>query len=330
MKRILIIIGVCLAVLLIGNIFTIGGKIGAIPTVGNYMEGIFYVAIVVAVVYYIIRPIYCIQHAPESPKLSCDSEMSADDLHSFGRRLALNCYYIADETMRNRHCKLLRQNIEKNAGNKLELQSIIDKELKLRFKGDSTLKVKGIDRRIIEWAKTVFVTTSISQSSKLDTALVFYLNLKMMEDIIRASGFRPSRKQLIKTYARIVTTAIVAYGVSEVLEDADLEDIAGTVVDTAGDASDSILPDVLHGAIDNIGSWIGKSTMGFLLKSAGDGAVNCLLTLRIGFVTKQYLRYGRAAITGSRNRSQTRKTARREAYKHIKDIVVSSREEVNP
>lgn len=330
MKRILIIIGVCLSVLLVGNIFTIGGKLGEIPSVGNYVEGFFYVAIVVAVVYYIVRPIYRIEHSPELPKLSRDNEMSAVDLHAFGRRLAANCYYISDETIRNKHCKLLRQNIEKNAGNKLELQSIIDNELKLRFNGNKSLNVKGIDRRIVEWGKTVFVTTSISQSSKLDTALVFYLNLKMMEDIIRASGFRPNRKQLLKTYGRILTTAIVAYGVSEVLEDADLEDIAGTVIDTSADALDSILPEILHGTIDNIGSWLGKTTLAFLLKSAGDGAVNCLLTLRVGFVTKQYLRYGRAAITGSRNRRETRKAARREAYKHIKDIVVSTREEVKP
>lgn len=325
MKRFLIAVAVCAIVLLLGNIFTIGDKLGAIPTVGNYVEGAFYVAIVIAVCYYVIKPFYRIYSAPELPKLSSDEQMSIAEMRKLSRQLARNCYYITDDTQRNEHSRQLSRTVEKYSGNKLELQAIIDNELKLRFKGDSKLKVKGIDRRIIEWAKTVFVTTSISQSSKIDTALVFYLNLKMIEDIIRASGFRPTRNQLLKTYGRILSTAFIAYGVSEVLEDADFEELAGSVVDTS---SDAIGEAVSQTFLENIGNWLGSSLIGAVLKSATDGAVNTLLTLRVGFVTRQYLREGRVAVSGSKSRSKTRKLARREAYKHIKDIVVSSRAEI--
>lgn len=320
MKRILIAVGVCLAVLLLGNIFAIGDKLSCIPTVGAYVEGIFYIALVVVVCYYVVRPIYRIQHAPELPKLSCDNDMPVTELRTFGRRLAQNCHHITDSKERKEHSRELAQNVEKYSHNKTELQAVIDDELKQRC--------NDINRRILGWAKTVFVTTSISQSSRIDTALVLYLNLKMIEDLVRASGFRPNKTQMIKTYGRILSTAIIAYGVSEVLEDADLEEIVGSVAGQAGEAAESAIPELTNSIVDNICSWFGKSLLGGILKSAGDGAVNALLTLRIGYVTRQYLLKGRAAVTGSRNRAATRRLARREAWRNIKGLVKTCTEEV--
>lgn len=317
MKRILIAVGVCLAVLLLGNIFAIGDKLSCIPTVGAYVEGIFYIALVVVVCYYVVRPIYRIQHAPELPKLSCDNDIPVAELRTFGRRLAQNCHHITDAKERKQHSRELARNVEKYSHNKTELQVVINTELEQRC--------NDINRRILGWAKTVFVTTSISQSSRIDTALVLYLNLKMIEDLVHASGFRPNKTQMIKTYGRILSTAIIAYGVSEVLEDTDLEEIVGSV---AGEATEGVIPELTSGILENIGSLLGKSLLGGILKSAGDGAVNALLTLRIGYVTRQYLLKGRVAVTGSRNRAATRRLARREAWRNIKGLVKTCTEEV--
>ena len=284
---------------------------------GAYVEGIFYIALVVVVCYYVVRPIYRIQHAPELPKLSCDNEIPVAELRTFGRRLAQNCHHITDAKERKEHSRELAQNVEKYSHNKTELQAVINTELEQRC--------NDINRRILGWAKTVFVTTSISQSSRIDTALMLYLNLKMIEDLVRASGFRPNKTQMIKTYGRILSTAIIAYGVSEVLEDADLEEIVGGV---AGEATEGVIPELTNSILENIGSWVGKALLGGVLKSAGDGAVNALLTLRIGYVTRQYLLKGRAAVTGSRNRAATRRLARREAWRNIKGLVKTCTEEV--
>lgn len=83
-----------------------------------------------------------------------------------------------------------------------ELVQIISEELKLRIEGGElketsgpriedmySVRIIGINRRIIEWAKSVFMITAISQNGKLDTVSVLYMNYKMIEDVIMASGF---------------------------------------------------------------------------------------------------------------------------------------------
>ena len=74
-----------------------------------------------------------------------------------------------------------------------------------------SVRIIGINRRIIEWAKSVFMITAISQNGKLDTVSVLYMNYKMIEDVIMASGFRPTRQQLFRQYVNILVTSIKTY-----------------------------------------------------------------------------------------------------------------------
>ncbi|MCQ5209080.1 hypothetical protein NE467_24415, partial [Bacteroides thetaiotaomicron] len=68
-----------------------------------------------------------------------------------------------------------------------------------------------INRPVIEWAKSVIMITAISQNGKLDTVSVIYMNYKMIEVVIVASGFRPTRQQLFRQFVNILVTSLMTF-----------------------------------------------------------------------------------------------------------------------
>lgn len=296
-----------IGIILLGNIIVIGDKIGTITH--PYVEIFFYGIVLLLFAMFIIRPIIRVHYAPELPKLNIDGQYSKIDLYKFGKKLANNCNYIADQSSRNAHRKLLMQEITVNVMNEEELRNIINKELTRRFEGDENSK--GIHQRIKDWALSVFMVTAISQNSKIDTLSVLYLNYKMIEDIVYSSGFRPNNRQLFNLYRRVLSTALISYVSSEMINDIDvsnhIEEDANNII---GEESN------IESFIDKLSSIPGAS---LLMGSVIDGTLNSLLTLRIGYVTKRYLIEGSESF--STNKKTIRKQAIEDAIKTIPDIV---------
>jgi len=306
MKRNLIII-VCiflgtLLILLTGNVITIGEKLTQI-TQTVYFEYAFYLLILVLLIVYVLIPIWKLHHAPEFPVLNIEAEDADEkhyaDLHKFAKRLQHNCNYLPVEK-REAHAKLLQTKLEavEERADIDELASLIKDELDLRF--------ENVDRTINEWGKTVFMITTLSQNGKLDALTVLVVNFKMIADVIAASGFRPTTPQLFKQYCRILVTALFSYYLSE-----SLAETADIVIPLGGDDAANIVSDIDPNSVDisdadfsNVFSSV--KIPGFVTASLLDGFINTALTLRIGYVTKAYLRKGSAELEGKKGRSVRR------------------------
>lgn len=281
MKRnLLLIIGVfigVLVILLMGNVITIAEKLGEIcHTV--YVEYAFYALVFLLVFIFVLVPIIKVHTAPEFPAMGQgDDERDVRKLYSFGKRLASECTYIEDEQLRSRHQEDLLKELQESGGDLEKIKAVLDKEVALRFDGNKEMGVQGINSKMREWAKSVFIITSVSQNNLVDTTVVLVMNYRQIEDLVHATGFRPSRAGMFRIYANILTTTLISYCTSEVISD------------LAGETT-------LAGAMANL------KIPGVISESAIQGAVNALLTLRIGYVTKTFLMEGPDALAGRKRR----------------------------
>lgn len=363
MKRNLLIITLLFlgsfVILLLGNIIIIGEKIASLLNVA-WTEYAFYALILIVFYAIVIRPVVRVHRAPQIPALSIDGDWDVAQLVAFGNKLADNCRYIPkDKTcpeLRKLHQQKMREDIARYATDKDELVQILSNELKLRIEGGElkevigprvedvhSVRIIGINRRIIEWAKSVFMVTAISQNGKFDTVSVLYMNYKMIEDVIIASGFRPTRQQLFRQYVNILVTSLMTFVASEVFKDMDsvapFESLADATPDAASDIdlSDVELSDVAADAtdvdLDDIGDTVSGgigflnvlsklSIPGVVIGSICDGIVNSLMTLRIGYVTRNYLVGGMNSLNGIKAKRKAKRAAVKEALKSLPKVVV--------
>ena len=143
---------------------------------------------------------------------------------------------------------------------------------------------KQMNKVIKKNAKTVMISTAISQNGRLDFFTVVAVNLKMIKELVVMCGFRPSFKNLSKLTINVFTTALIAEG----LENMDISELLPTsTMNTLGD-----IPFIRP-----------------VLSSVTQGMSNALLTLRIGIVTRKYLFSDAKEIT----KEQIRRTALLEA-----------------
>ena len=278
--------------------------------------------------------------------------MGTAQLVAFGHKLADNCNYIPKDKscpeLRKLHQQRLREDLERYATSKEELVQIISEELKLRIEGGElketsgpriedmySVRIIGINRRIIEWAKSVFMITAISQNGKLDTVSVLY---KMIEDVIVASGFRPTRQQLFRQYVNILVTSLMTFVVSEVFKDMGSVAPFGSLADQSSDAASDIdisdaSVDAADVDLDDIGDTVSGDTgflsilsnvkiPGVVIGSICDGIVNSLMTLRIGYVTRNYLIDGMNSLNGIKAKRKAKRAAVKEALKSLPKVVV--------
>lgn len=358
MKRNLLIITLLFlgsfVILLLGNIIIIGEKIASLSHVA-WAEYAFYALILIVFYAVVIRPVIRVHRAPQIPALSIDGEWDTAQLIAFGHKLADNCNYIPkDKTcpeLRKLHQQKLREDLERYATDKEELVQILSDELKLRIEGGElreasgpraedmhSVRIIGINRRIIEWAKSVFMITAISQNGRLDTVSVLYMNYKMIEDVIIASGFRPTRQQLFRQYVNILVTSLMTFVASEVFKDmgsvAPFESLADPSSDAASDIdlSDAAV-DGADVDLDDIGDTVSGGTgflsilsgvkiPGVVIGSICDGIVNSLMTLRIGYVTRNYLVDGMNSLNGIKAKRKAKRAAVKEALKSLPKVVV--------
>ena len=358
MKRNLLIITLLFlgsfVILLLGNIIIIGEKIASLSHVA-WAEYAFYALILIVFYAVVIRPVIRVHRAPQMPALSIDGEWDTAQLIAFGHKLADNCNYISkDKTcpeLRKLHQQKLREDLERYATDKEELVQILSDEMKLRIEGGElreasgpraedmhSVRIIGINRRIIEWAKSVFMITAISQNGRLDTVSVLYMNYKMIEDVIIASGFRPTRQQLFRQYVNILVTSLMTFVASEVFNDmgsvAPFESLADPSSDAASDIdlSDAAVDgadvdpddigDTVSGGTGFLSILFGVKIPGVVIGSICDGIVNSLMTLRIGYVTRNYLVDGMNSLNGIKAKRKAKRAAVKEALKSLPKVVV--------
>jgi uncharacterized membrane protein YcjF (UPF0283 family) len=156
---------------------------------------------------------------------------------------------------------------------------------------DTTIK-KEINRIIFKNAKTVMISTAISQNGRLDMLTVLSVNLKMIKDIVLKCGFRPSYAKLGKLSINVLTTALIA----ESLEGLDVNDLFPQ--STANFLAD--LPLVKP-----------------IMNSFVQGMSNALLTMRVGFVTRKYL----FSETKDPSKSEIRRFAIKESIKMLPSVI---------
>lgn len=337
MKRNLIVIVLaCVLIvgtMLLGNVIIIGDKLGSLTHV--YVEYTFYLLLLMLAVLFILSPIIKVHRAPEIPVLSADVPRDLQQLTRFARNLARHCDYIQDVDKRKAHQQQLMQGMKMHASDEDALRKLIADEVALRMNGSKDMQVLGVNKRIKEWGKTVFMVTAISQNSKFDTISVLVMNYRMIADIVAAAGFRPTKPQMAKLYIRVLTTALVTYCASQVFGDVD-----GVAPFDWADASDNV-SDVLTNPIDEAdlsdvtdvdvdGGGFGNAFMenlqklqipGLLVGSAMDGCVNALMTLRIGYVTRAYLTEGAQALAGVKNKRRIKRQAMKDSFKAMPAVL---------
>ncbi len=340
MKRnLFLIIGIFLAIfafILLGNIIVIGDKLGQLTHI--YVEYAFYVVLLLLVSYYLIRPIIRVHLAPEIPIFDIDDDWDTKHVRDFARQLADSCGYISDKDLREKHKRTLLESIRFHSADKKVLRTIISDEINLRMEGCRELNVLGINNRIKEWGKTVFMVTAISQNSKFDTISVMYMNYKMIEDIILSSGFRPNNRQMFKMYVNILSTALITYCMSEALSTT-----SSVAPFDFGDFNDDLSDSVTESGLDmeevdidfsgEVSETEGMSIYsilrriripGVVIGSVVDGTLNALMTLRIGYITRAYLQQGSDAFSGVKNKRVIKRQAMKDAVITIPAVVKSA------
>ena len=119
-----------------------------------------------------------------------------------------------------------------------------------------------LDQSIKQAVKSSFITTAISQNSAVDMISVLSINIRLVQDEVRACGFRPTLAGMGALYMRVLKTTLIAGGLEE-MDYAELISLmGGNGVLQAG---------------------------GIVMASAGTGMANAFFTARVGIITKAYL-----------------------------------------
>jgi hypothetical protein len=229
--------------MLLSSVLEVGDRLANIHL---YVSYAFYVLVFLIVYILLLRPINII--AFKKPlRLHLDKEALELKDYQKMKSILLDLPYVSDE---------LKTQL-KEAKTIETLPTLVDDTMNKVVK-------KEVMNIIKTHAKTVMISTAISQNGRLDFLTVVVVNIKMISKIVEAIGFRPSYPELAKLIIQVMTTALVAEG----LENIDLNDV---------------LPQQTLNSIGEI------PFIKPILSSTTQGISNALLTLRMGIVTREFL-----------------------------------------
>jgi hypothetical protein len=137
----------------------------------------------------------------------------------------------------------------------------------LSTEGDIQAALRALDgetdRVVSDTASTVFLSTAVSQSGRLDGLVVLVAQSRLVWQVAHIYQQRPSLRQFLQLYANVASTAFVAGEI----DDIDLEGLLGTMLGSGVAAFPGVQ---------------------LLASSVVSGAANAFLTLRVGMIAKQY------------------------------------------
>jgi hypothetical protein len=152
-------------------------------------------------------------------------------------------------------------------------------------------------------AKSIFLTTAISQNGKLDALTVFITQSKMVWDLAHIYYQRPAPKDIVALYANVGAATFLAAQIEDLDFSEQLEPVFGTVLQNSALRSVPFVSSVTNVVMDSL----------------LEGTINAFLTLRVGIVTKRY-----CGTLDTFNVRKVRRAAFREASGMLKTIVVQS------
>ena len=246
-----IMIGVgCLIILfliILSSVLNVGERLRKINV---YVEIGFYVLAFLLVYLLIINPIRIIIFAPTYSIVTTLDKTNRKNYRTY-KKLARSI--VRSNELSEKDLVILEDGLKTKENLRQNLNQVLESSVK-----------KEINKIILLNAKTVFISTAISQNGKLDMLTIITVNLKMIKEIVQRVGFRPSYAKLGKLSANILATALI----SENLEGLNFTDVFPT--STANYLAELPLVKPIANSILN-------------------GLSNALLTLRIGIVTRRYL-----------------------------------------
>lgn len=274
---IMIGIGVCIVFLLmiVSSVVSVGERL---RNISKYLEYGFYVLSVILFYVLIFNPIRIILF---SPSFSLTTVMDEKD----GKQYRIYQKVARNLTASNNITEEDKKEIVSSINDKNKLMLAMNKTF------DTTIK-KQINKIIFKNAKTVMISTAISQNGKLDMLTVLSVNIKMIKEIVVTCGFRPSYPKLGKLSLNVLTTSLIA----ESLEGLDFNDI---------------FPQSTANFLSEI------PLIKPLMSSFIQGMSNALLTMRVGFVTRRYL----FSETKNPNKSEIRRFAIKESIKMLPGVI---------
>ncbi|HEY6112208.1 MAG TPA: DUF697 domain-containing protein [Chthoniobacterales bacterium] len=148
-------------------------------------------------------------------------------------------------------------------------------------------------------ASAVFLSTALMQNGRLDALVVLFTQIRMVARIARIYVQRPSPRELLRLYANVAATALVASG----LESLDIGEMFAPL-------AASVVP-ALKGGIPGL-----SGISALLVRCISTGAANAFLTLRVGEVARRY-----CEITSQSSAESIRRSATAAAVQHLGRIV---------
>lgn len=246
-----IMIGIgCLIILfliILSSILNVGERLRKISV---YVEIGFYVVAFLLVYLLIINPLRIIIFAPTYSIVTTLDKNSNKNYRTY-KKLAKSI--VRSNDLDEKDLVILEDGLKTKENLRQNLNQVLESSVK-----------KSINKIILLNAKTVFISTAISQNGKLDMLTIITVNLKMIKEIVQRVGFRPSYAKLGKLSANVLATALI----SENLEGLNFTDVFPT--STANYLAELPLVKPIANSLLN-------------------GLSNALLTLRIGIVTRRYL-----------------------------------------
>ena len=300
--KVICILAFVASLLFVGNVIVIANYI---QTATNaYCAYAFYAALFVLLLVFVVIPIIKLLRMPSVMEFSkVEENDTIEKIQKIAQNLAAN--YPASNEEEKKEGQLFAKTIK-------DLGSTAQNDLMECVNNEINKRLNNIDSKIKKYGKHVFIMTAISQNSRLDTISVLILNFRMINDLIKSTGFRPNNFQMLKIYWRVMVTGAFAYATSEVVDMAD----------------ESILSELSTNIGESIGSALFGKFLGIFAKSLADGAVNGLFTLRLGYVTKRYLQEGFDKLEDEAKEKERTKSIYKdslfEAWKSIKDIKMAS------
>lgn len=171
------------------------------------------------------------------------------------------------------------------------------------YKGNEDLGEESLNamrHTIKEAAKVSFMMTSVCHNGSIDALANTAISFKMMAELIRNAGRRPSLPQLFRLYSSVITTSLIVSSVDEVVDNIDISSLVGSA---------------------------GVGVLCKVLQPITNGAANAYTCLRMGYATLKYLQVGEKQYCASKDEirkqvaSQSRKEILPVIKSEVKDII---------
>ncbi|MFA7417856.1 MAG: DUF697 domain-containing protein [Acholeplasma sp.] len=261
--------------MIIASIMQIGEQL---KSVHEYAPYVFYALAFLLVYILIIRPVMIILF---SPSFSIDTTLDKNPKREYRIYKRVAKRILEQEDLPDG----MRDNLKDSMHDPFLLRDALNNVYNKHMK-------KKLNKVIRQHAKTVMVSTAISQNGRLDFITVIVVNIKMIKEIVVLCGFRPSYRNLAKLVVNVFVTALIAEG----LENINLNDVIPT-------STMKMLGDI--------------PLIRPVMSSVIEGVSNALLTLRIGIVARKYLFDDAPDLT----KEKIRYGALLEAAKHLPIVI---------